>query len=123
MRQTCPFNIWFVFPSCFPRGPFEKLRASAKTSVHGEHMEAFKCFYQSADEPRLNSRSGHIIQTSVVLVSPSVSAGDAARCQLPVRNAGNASRETLTILENENKERLLSVCFCQTIFGVNFSVQ
>lgn len=55
----------------------------------------------------------------------SVSAGDAARCQLPVRNAGNASCETLTILEDENKERLLSVCLSLTmniknIFGVLF---
>ncbi len=44
----------------------------------------------------------------------SVSAGAAARCQLPVRNAGNASCETLTILEDENKERLLSVCLSLT---------
>lgn len=47
------------------------------------------------------------------------------RCQLPVRNAENASREVLTILENENKERLLSVCLSDlmnimNIFGVIF---
>lgn len=60
-----------------------------------------------------------------MLVSPSVSAGDAARCQLPVRNAENASREVLTILENENKEHVLSVCLSDlmnimNIFGVIF---
>ncbi|KAK2915970.1 hypothetical protein Q8A67_000344 [Cirrhinus molitorella] len=26
MRQMCPFNIWFVFASCLPKGPFEESR-------------------------------------------------------------------------------------------------
>lgn len=95
------------FPSCPHKGPFENPWASEKTwRTYG----SFQCLHQSADELRLNSRSGHIIQTTVALVSPSVSAGDAARCQPPVRNAGNTSCETLTILEDANKK-----VYCQSV--------